>query len=217
MVKMMRKMGIKSHVDEVYSLCAGSADLPICEMVAAFNTFPSKGVFSEPMFITRIEDADGNLITDFAGKKTEAISANTAYLMVNLMQGVVNQGTGSRLRTRFGLKGDMAGKTGTTNDNSDGWFIGYTPKITAGVWVGGEDRMVHFKELAQGSGSATALPIWGIFMKKCLADPTLGYSEYDRFEAPGGLTLDLSCTGGDIETEEEQEVEPAAEEEGFFD
>ena len=217
MVKMMKKMGIKSHVDEVYSLCAGSADLPICEMVAAFNTFPSKGVFSEPMFITRIEDADGNLITDFAGKKTEAISANTAYLMVNLMQGVVNQGTGSRLRTRFGLKGDMAGKTGTTNDNSDGWFIGYTPKITAGVWVGGEDRMVHFKELAQGSGSATALPIWGIFMKKCLADPTLGYSEYDRFEAPGGMTLDLSCTGGDIETEEEQVVEPAPEEDSFFD
>ena len=217
MAKMMKKMGIKSHVDEVYSLCVGPADLTLCEMVSAYNTFPSKGVYSEPLFVTRIEDADGNLITDFTSKKTEAISDKTAYLMVNLMQGVVNHGTGSRLRSRFGLKGEIAGKTGTTNDNSDGWFIGYTPKITAGIWVGGEDRMVHFNELALGSGSATALPIWGIFMKKCLADPTLGFSDYDRFEAPGGMTLDLSCTGGDIETEEEGEWTPAPDEDSFFD
>ena len=120
--------------------------------------------------------------------------------MVNLMQGVIDQGTGRRLRFRYNLKGEIAGKTGTTNDNSDGWFIGYTPKITAGVWVGGEDRMVHFKELAMGSGSNMALPIWGIFMKKVLADGSLGISESDRFVAPAGMTVDLSCSGGDEDT-----------------
>ncbi len=214
MAKMMHKMGIKSHVDEVYSLCVGPVDLSLREMVAAYNTLPSKGVYSEPVFVTRIEDNDGNLLADFSGSRREAISENTAYLMVNLMEGVVNHGTGSRLRWGYGLKGEIAGKTGTTNDNSDGWFIGYTPKLTAGAWVGGEDRMVHFKELAQGSGSATALPIWGIFMKKCLADPSLGLSENDVFTAPAGMEYPyLDCTGGDIETEGEDNSDEA----GFFD
>lgn len=219
MAKMMHKMGVKSHLDEVYSLCVGPVDLSLCEMVSAFNTFPSKGVYTEPVFVTRIEDSDGNLLSEFSGRRTEAISERTAYLMVNLMEGVIDHGTGRRLRWGYNLKGRIAGKTGTTNDNSDGWFIGYTPKLTAGAWVGGEDRMVHFKELAQGSGSATALPIWGIFMKKCFADPTLGFSENDVFEAPAGMYLDLDCTGGDIETEEigADAISKAAEEEDFFD
>lgn len=219
MAKMMHKMGVKSHLDEVYSLCVGPVDLSLCEMVSAFNTFPSKGVYTEPVFVTRIEDSDGNLLSEFSGRRTEAISERTAYLMVNLMEGVIDHGTGRRLRWGYNLKGQIAGKTGTTNDNSDGWFIGYTPKLTAGAWVGGEDRMVHFKELAQGSGSATALPIWGIFMKKCLADPTLGFSENDVFEAPAGMYLDLDCTGGDIETEEigTDAIRELAEEEDFFD
>ena len=202
MAKMMRKMGIKSHFDEVYSLCVGPADLTLCEMVSAFNTFPSKGVYSDPLFVTRIEDNDGNVLAEFANKHTEAISDRTAYLMVNLMEGVIDHGTGVRLRNKYKLKGEIGGKTGTTNDNSDGWFIGYTPKITAGVWVGGEDRMVHFKQLALGSGSNMALPVWGIFMQKCLKDPYLDISELDTFDAPVGMNLDLSCTGGDIETEE---------------
>jgi penicillin-binding protein 1A len=197
MAKMMKKMGIKSHVDEVYSLCVGPADLTLCEMVSAYNTFPSKGVYSEPLFVTRIEDADGNLITDFTSKKTEAISDKTAYLMVNLMQGVVNHGTGSRLRSRFGLKGEIAGKTGTTNDNSDGWFIGYTPTVTAGVWVGAEDRQVHFNSTALGQGSNAALPIWALWMKKVLKDGTLGVSESDRFIAPAEMTLSMDCSSGD--------------------
>ena len=203
MASMMRKMGVTSHIDEVYSLCVGPADLTLCEMVAAFNTFPSKGVHSTPLFVTRIEDAEGNLLADFTNKRTEAISERTAYLMVNLMQGVINEGTGRRLRWKYALKGEIAGKTGTTNDNSDGWFIGYTPKITAGVWVGGEDRMVHFSELSMGAGSNMALPIWGIFMKKCLADPELNIREYDCFEAPAGMNLDLTCTGGDKESDAE--------------
>lgn len=195
MAEMMRKMGIHSHIDEVYSLCLGPTDLSPYEMVAAFNTFPSKGVYITPMYVTRIEDKDGNVLTEFTNTKREAIGERTAYLMVNLMSGVINHGTGYRLRGTYGLTGEIAGKTGTTNDNSDGWFIGYTPTITAGIWVGGEDRQIHFNSLALGSGANMALPIWGIWMKKCLADGSVGISAEDRFVAPAGMTLDLSCTG----------------------
>jgi len=205
MAEMMHKMGIHSHVDEVYSLCVGPADLGPYEMVAAYNTFPSKGVYVTPMYVTRIEDADGNVISEFTNRKREAIGERTAYLMVNLMSGVVNHGTAYRLRGTYGLTGEIAGKTGTTNDNSDGWFIGYTPSITAGVWVGGEDRQVHFNSLALGGGSNMALPIWGIWMKKCLKDGTLGISESDRFVAPAGMSLDLSCTGDEIEDAVDQQ------------
>ena len=204
MAEMMHKMGIHSHIDEVYALCVGPADLGPYEMVAAYNTFPSKGVYISPMYVTRIEDSDGNVLSEFTNRKREAIGERTAYLMVNLMSGVVNHGTAYRLRGTYGLTGEMAGKTGTTNDNSDGWFIGYTPSITAGVWVGGEDRQVHFNSLALGGGSNMALPIWGIWMKKCLKDGTLGISESDRFVAPAGMTLDLSCTGDEIADAEEQ-------------
>ncbi len=214
MAEMMRKMGISSHVDEVFSLCVGPADISLYEMVSAYNTFPSKGVYVTPLFVTRIEDNQGNVISEFTNRKREAIGEHTAYLMVNLMQGVIDRGTGSRLRSKYGLTGQIAGKTGTTNDNSDGWFIGYTPSITAGIWVGGEDRQVHFQSLALGSGSNMALPIWGIFMKKCLADGTLGISAEDRFMAPAGMFLDLSCTGGDIETEESGKE--TSEEDYFF-
>ena len=200
MAQMMKKMGIQSHLDEVVSLCVGPADLSPFEMVAAYNTFPSKGVYVTPLFVTRIEDNQGNVLSEFTNTKREALSERTAYLMVNLMEGVVNHGTGARLRSKYGLKGEIAGKTGTTNDNSDGWFIGYTPGITAGIWVGGEDRQVHFQSLALGGGSNMALPIWGIFMTKCLSAGVLG--EDDRFVAPGGINLNLDCEGGDIsETE----------------
>lgn len=204
MARMMHKMGISNHIDEVYSLCVGPVDLNPFEMVAAYNTFPSRGVYVTPIFVTRIEDNQGNVLSEFTNQKTEAIGENTAYLMVNLMEGVVRQGTGSRLRSRYGLMGEIAGKTGTTNDNSDGWFIGYTPYITAGIWVGCEDRQVHFESLALGGGSNMSLPIWGIWMKKCLEDGTLGLSENDRFVAPAGASFNLSCTGGDIETETQQ-------------
>ena len=201
MADMMRKMGIGCHIDETYSLCVGSADIAVYDMVAAYNTFPSRGVYVTPIFVTRIEDNDGNVLGEFTNPKREAVSDYTAYLMANLMQGVVNSGTGVRLRAKYGLKGEIAGKTGTTNDQSDGWFIGYTPSLTAGVWVGAEDRQVHFESLALGGGSNMALPIWGIFMKKVLADGTLGVYETDRFIAPPGVTLDLNCDGSDADAE----------------
>ena len=198
MTDMMRKMGVGSYIDETYSLCVGSADISVYEMVAAYNTFPSKGVYVTPIFVTRIEDNMGNVIGEFNNTKREAIGEHTAYLMANLMQGVVNSGTGVRLRAKYGLKGEIAGKTGTTNDQSDGWFIGYTPSLTAGVWVGAEDRQVHFESLALGGGSNMALPIWGLFMQKVLADGTLGVSENDRF-VPSGVKLELNCDGSDAD------------------
>ena len=198
MADMMRKMGVGSYIDETYSLCVGSADISVYEMVAAYNTFPSKGVYVTPIFVTRIEDNMGNVIGEFNNTKREAIGEHTAYLMANLMQGVVNSGTGVRLRAKYGLKGEIAGKTGTTNDQSDGWFIGYTPTLTAGVWVGAEDRQVHFESLALGGGSNMALPIWGLFMQKVLKDGTLGVSENDRF-VPSGVKLELNCDGSDAD------------------
>lgn len=197
MVEMCHKLGIKSHLDEVPSLCVGPCDISPFEMVSAFNSFPSRGVQIDPIFVTRIEDNRGNVLSNFAASKREAISEESAYLMVNLMQGVVNEGTAGRLRSVYKLAGQLAGKTGTTNDQSDGWFIGYTPKITAGVWVGAEDRQVHFESLALGGGSNMALPIWGIFMKKVIEDGTLGISSNDVFVKPPGFELDLRCTGGD--------------------
>ena len=204
MADMMRRMGIQSHIDEVPALCVGPADITLWEMVAAYNTFPSRGVYVAPLYVTRIEDSQGNVISEFSGKKKEAIGEGTAYLMVNLMEGVVQGGTASRLRYRYNLMGEIAGKTGTTNDNSDGWFIGYTPTLVAGVWTGGEDRQIHFQSGALGQGANMSLPTWGIFMKKVLADGTLGISQNDRFIAPAGVVDGLGCTGSDDEVSEQQ-------------
>ena len=181
MVAMMHKMGISTRIDPVVSLCVGSADLSVYEMVTSYNIFPSGGLYTHPLFVTRIEDKDGNVLGEFSERRHEAVTADAAYAMIQMMRGVVDGGTGSRLRSRYGLSGAIAGKTGTTNDNSDGWFIGYTPTITAGVWVGAEDRYVHFTSTALGQGANMALPIWGLWMKKVLADGTLGISSNDTF------------------------------------
>lgn len=199
MVDMCRKLGITTYLPAVPSLCVGPADITVMEMVSAYNTFPSRGVNISPMMVTRIEDHDGNVLGNFAPRKRESVSESTAYLMVNLMQGVVNEGTAGRLKWKYGMKGQVAGKTGTTNDQSDGWFIGYTPKLTAGAWVGAEDRQVHFESLALGGGSNMALPIWGIFMQKVIEDGTLGISHDDKFLAPPGLVLNLDCDGSDAD------------------
>ena len=202
MVDMTHTLGIKCWLDPVPSLCVGSADVPVEQMVSAYNTFPSRGVYVEPLFVLRIEDKNGNVLGTFTPRKREAVSEKTAYLMVNLMMGVVNEGTAARIRSKYIRDVQIAGKTGTTNDQSDGWFIGYTPKLTAGVWVGAEDRQVHFSSLALGGGSNMALPIWGIFMKKVLEDGTLGVTQYDKFAVPQGFDLQLNCTGADSDTED---------------
>ena len=201
MVSMMRKMGIGGFIDPVVSLCVGSADLSVYDMVTAYNTYPSGGIYTTPIFVTRIEDSDGNVLGQFSDRKREAVSRRATGEMISMMQAVVDSGTGVRLRLKYGLKGEIAGKTGTTNDNSDGWFIGYTPNITAGVWVGAEDRYVHFANTNLGQGANMALPIWGIWMKKVLADGTLGISESDVF--PESLKGSW-CTPMDEETTPEK-------------
>lgn len=196
MVEMMRKMGVGSFLDPVPPLCVGSANISLYEMVAAYNTFPSKGVYVRPLFVTRIEDNEGNVLARFSTKKREAISDQTAYLMANLMQGVVNTGTAYALRSRFALTGEIGGKTGTTNNNADGWFIGYTPELTAGAWTGFENEQIHFQYIGNGGGSASALPVWGLFMQKVTRDPSLAkYYDKVTFDRPVGYDIDLSCTG----------------------
>ena len=200
LVEICRRMGISSHLDPVVSLCVGSCDLSVMEMVAAYNTFPGRGVYCYPMFVTRIEDNNGNVLATFSTRKQEAISEITAYKMINMMQGVVNDGTAGRIRWRYNIQGDIAGKTGTTNDNSDGWFIGYTPRLTAGVWVGGEDRQVHFTSTALGAGASMALPIWAIFMQKVYNDPSIPIGSNDVFVAPLGWMADQLCDGSNDDT-----------------
>ena len=202
LVDLCRKMGVSSYLDPVVSLCVGSCDLSVMEMVAAYNTFPGRGVYCFPMFVTRIEDNSGNVLATFSTRKQEAISEVTAYKMINMMQGVVNDGTAGRIRWRYNIQGDLAGKTGTTNENSDGWFIGYTPKLTAGVWVGAEDRQVHFTSTALGGGNNMALPIWARFIQKVYADNTIPMGSEDVFVAPLGWSADQLCDGSASDAQE---------------
>ncbi|MDR1985076.1 MAG: transglycosylase domain-containing protein [Prevotellaceae bacterium] len=206
---MCHRMGIHSHMDAVPALCLGAADVSPFEMVGAYATFANKGVHIEPFFVTRIEDNKGNVIGAFVPESNEAISSETAYLMLNLMQGVVNHGTAISLRTLYVPAGQIAGKTGTSNSQSDGWFMGTMPKLTGGVWVGAEDRSVHFSGLRLGGGSNMALPIWGIFMKKVLNDNRLNISKDDVFEKPVNIQLNFDCdtvdTTEDVENRQENE------------
>jgi penicillin-binding protein 1A len=205
----MKKLGIYSPIDPVYSMFLGTSDVTLYEMVGAFSTYANKGVFVKPYFVTRIEDRHGNLIANFIPRRTEALDENTAYLMVNLLQGVVDAGTGSRLRFREGYGGftmPIAGKTGTTQRHSDGWFIGMTPRLCAGVWTGADLRSIHFSDLESGQGASTALPIWGYFMKKVLADATLGYTQKDEFVKPAGFNTKIDC-GEEIPGEERKVLE----------
>jgi penicillin-binding protein 1A len=194
-IQVARKMGISSPLDPYPSLALGTADVSVYEMVGAYSTFANKGVWTEPNYILRIEDKNGVVLQDFVPRKVEAISEETSYLMLNLMQGVTIFGTGARLRgSKYGFTNPIAGKTGTTQNQSDGWFMGITPELVAGCWVGCEDRSVHFRTTQLGQGANTALPVWGLFMKKVLADPDLNYSkgDFEKPEKPLGVELDCS-------------------------
>ncbi|MFN4811536.1 MAG: penicillin-binding protein 1A [Bacteroidota bacterium] len=207
-VDLARKLGIESHLDAVPSLCLGTADISVFEMVGANSTFANQGVWVEPTFITRIEDKNGNVIEEFMPRRVEAISKETAYLTLNLMKGVVDHGTGLRLRFRHGLTAPIAGKTGTTQNNSDGWFMGITPDLVSGVWVGCEDRSAHFRSTDLGQGASMALPIWGIYMKKVYDDKSLKVSQ-DDFEKPEGLdnSIELDCSKYNEDKEQEESIE----------
>jgi penicillin-binding protein 1A len=199
LVKLMRSFGIKGQLDPVVSLCLGPCEISVGEMVDAYTAFANKGIRVDPLYVTRIEDANGNVIGSFTPQMHEIFSESTAYKMIYMMRAVVDGGTGSRIRNKYGLTMPMGGKTGTTQNNSDGWFMGYTPSLVSGVWVGGEDRSIHFDNIAEGQGASMALPIWALYMKKVLGDSELGYSASEQFEMPSSFSATAGC---DVEVTE---------------
>jgi penicillin-binding protein 1A len=193
-VDIARKMGVTSELPPYPSICLGTADISVYEMVGAYSTFANKGVWTEPIYITRIEDKNGNVLEERLPRKVEALSEETNYLTLSLLQGVVQYGTGGSLRGRYKLYQPMAGKTGTTQNHSDGWYMGITPELVSGCWVGCEDRSVHFRSLELGQGARMALPIWAYYMQKVYADTTLDVSQGD-FERPsGGISVETDCS-----------------------
>ena len=208
LVRTMHTFGITNHLDAVMSLCLGPCDVSVREMVTAYTAFANKGLRVDPIYVTKICDNNGNVISEFSPQYTEVLSESAYCKMVNILQNVINAGTGNRLRRPpYNITAPMGGKTGTTNYNSDGWFMAFTPKLVSGAWVGGEERYIHFNSMAQGQGASMALPIYGLFIKKVYADKTLPYSQNDKFpEPPEGFE---PCYKEDIvgDVVEEQPVE----------
>lgn len=194
LVEVARRMGVNSRIDPVPSVFLGTAELSLFEMVGAYGTYANKGVHIEPLIVTRIEDKNGNVLETFHAQRNEAISEQTAYLMLNLMEGVVNQGTAGRLRWRYSLQGPIAGKTGTSQNHSDGWFMGIVPNLVAGTWVGAEDRSVRFQEIGMGQGANMALPVYALFLDKVFKDGKLGVNPTDAWDKPLRLMeVNLDC------------------------
>ena len=156
-------------------------------MFSAYSAFANRGIRTAPVLVTRIEDNEGNVLANFTPQMDEVISETSAYKMLVMLRAVVNEGTGGRVRRLYGITADMGGKTGTTNRNSDGWFMGFTPSLVSGVWVGGEERDIHFDTMVDGQGAAMALPIWGLYMQKVYKDKSLGYSQDEKFNIPDDL------------------------------
>lgn len=190
LVRTMHNFGITAHLDPVMSLCLGPADVSVKEMVTAYSVFANRGMRVDPMFVTAITDANGNVLAEFSPRHTEVISEEAYWRILSMLLNVVDSGTGNRIRRPpYNITAQTGGKTGTTNSNSDGWFMAFTPGLVAGTWVGGEERYIHFNSMAQGQGASMALPIYGLFMKKVYADPALPYSQDMRFEFPSGINF----------------------------
>ena len=193
LVKMMRSFGIEGQLDPVVSLCLGPCEVSVKEMVDAYTTFPNKGIRVEPLMVTRIEDNNSNILATFTPKTHEIISETTSYKMIYMLRNVMDHGTGVRARFRYGLKSPMGGKTGTSQNHSDGWFVGFTPSLVSGVWVGGEERSIHFDNMSAGQGANMALPIWAIYMQKVYADEELGYDKEEEFDVPEWFDAEAGC------------------------
>ena len=202
LVRLIHSFGVRNKaIDPVVSLCLGPCEISVGEMVSAYTAFANKGIRVAPLFVTRIEDSDGNVISTFAPQMEEVISASSTYKMLVMLRAVINEGTGGRVR-RYGITADMGGKTGTTNDNSDAWFMGFTPSLVSGCWVGGDERDIHFGRMTYGQGAAAALPIWAMYMKKVYDDPTLGYDQQEKFKLPEGFD---PCAGSETPDGEVEE------------
>ncbi|WP_179009532.1 penicillin-binding protein 1A [Winogradskyella forsetii] len=223
-VEMAKKLGVTADILPVPAIALGTPDISVYEMVAAYSTFANKGVYNKPVMVTRIEDKNGTILYQFTPESKDVLSEEVAYVTVNLMEGVTQAGSGRRLRHSgfdkwnavyeeiitgypYELKNPIAGKTGTTQNQSDGWFMGMVPNLVTGVWVGAEDRAVHFSKIHYGQGASMALPIWGLFMKACYADETLDVSD-GEFDKPSNLKIDVDCEArdeGDLGSDEDPE------------
>lgn len=224
--KLLHQYGLRNkEIEPTPSLCLGVCDASVGEMVSAYTAFVGKGIRTAPLFVTRIEDNVGNTIATFTAQKNEVISEESSYKMIEMLRAVINEGTGGRLRRVYKLTADICGKTGTTQNNSDGWFMGFTPSLVTGCWVGGEERDIHFDRMSDGQGASMALPIWGIYMSKVYADKTLPYSQEERFDIPKGWD---PCLGqiftmteeGDtimLKDNDSQQVTPSSTSGGFDD
>ena len=206
-----RNLGVSSNIPNVPAIALGTPDLSVYEMVGAYGAFANKGIYVEPVMVTKIEDKNGTIIYQSKPNTKDVISEESSYVTLKLLEGVTKFGSGARLRHNiaedernyvynnvvtgypYEFKNDIAGKTGTTQNQSDGWFIGMVPNLVTGVWVGGEDRSIHFKEIAYGQGATMSLPIWGLFMNKCYADEELNVSK-DPFPEPEVLNIELDCS-----------------------
>jgi penicillin-binding protein 1A len=219
-VNLARRAGIKSEIEAVPAIALGSVDLSLYEMVGAYATFANKGLQVEPMMLLKIEDKNGTVLEQFIPNSKEVLSEESAYVILNLLEGVTESGSGQRLKTQWGSYPDnvatgypykftnpIAGKTGTTQNQSDGWFMGIVPNLATGVWVGAEDRASHFKYITQGQGATMALPIWALYYKRLYADPELNIS-LDAFEKPENLSIELDCNKSDENTIELIEEDP---------
>ncbi len=192
-VNLLHSFGIQGEIEPVYSLALGTCDISVKEMVGAYTAFPNKGIRIEPMYVTRIDDSNGNNIATFTPQMHEVFSETASYKMVSMLQNVIDNGSGRRIRFRYGLRMPMGGKTGTTQNHSDGWFMGFTPTLVSGVWTGGEDRSIRFDRISDGQGANMALPIWALYMKKVLTDPDLEYSLTDQFDLPDEYSPHKPC------------------------
>ncbi|WP_027126189.1 penicillin-binding protein 1A [Gelidibacter mesophilus] len=215
-IDMARNLGIESEIPPVPAIALGTPDLSVYEMVAAYATFANKGVYTKPVMVMRIEDKNGTVLYQFTPESKDVLSEEVAYVTTNLLEGVTQSGSGARLRSvgvdkyntmykevmtgyPYALTNPIAGKTGTTQNQSDGWFMGMVPNLVTGVWVGGEERATHFKTITYGQGATMALPIWGLYMKKCYADKDLEVSKAE-FERPANLTINVDCNKIDENT-----------------
>jgi penicillin-binding protein 1A len=198
--RLLLSYGLTEPIDAVVSLCLGPCEVSVAQMVSGYSTFANGGIRVEPLYVTRIEDRNGNVLASFSPKMREVISEDANYKMLSMLRSVVDGGTGVGMRSRQGVTAPMGGKTGTTQNNSDCWFMGFTPSLVGGCWVGGEERSIHFNTMNEGQGARAALPVMGIFLKKVFADSRLGYSQSEQFDVPA--QFDNPCAGGSTIVEE---------------
>ena len=213
LAKTMRMFGITGYIDPTYPLCLGTADVSVREMVGAYSAFANKGMRVDPILVSRIEDNQGNVLYSANARRTEVMSEDSYYKMLSMLLNVVDAGTGASLRSRYGISAEMGGKTGTTNNNSDTWFMGFTPELVTGIWVGGDERYIHFNTMTMGQGASAALPVYGLYMKKVYGDSKLKYTQSIKFEVPEGVSV---CGGEDFYGHVESD-EPVEASEGIFD